>query len=121
MMGGTEEQGENVRDDELPVHQVTLSDYYIAETEVTQALWQAVTGSNPSYFKGDLNYPVENVTWNDCQTFINTLNHMTGYKFRLLTEAEWEYAARGGKRSQGYKYAGSNNLDAVAWYGDNSN
>ena len=121
MMGGTEEQGENVHDDELPVHQVTLSDYYIAETEVTQALWQAVTGSNPSYFKGDLNRPVESVTWYDCQVFINTLNHMTGYKFRLLTEAEWEYAARGGNKSKGYKYSGSNNLDAVAWYGDNSN
>ncbi len=120
MMGGTEEQGDDVMDYEKPVHEVTLSDYYIAETEVTQALWQAVMGSNPSYHKGDVNYPVEYVSWQDCQVFVNTLNHMTGYRFRLLTEAEWEYAARGGKRSRGYKYAGSDDLNAVAWYKDNS-
>ena len=117
MMGGTED---DIRENEQPLHQVTLSDYYIAETELTQGLWEAVMGSNPSYFKGDLNRPVDMVTWEDCQKFINSLNHMTGYQFRLLTEAEWEYAARGGKRSRGYKYSGSDILDEVAWYGDNS-
>ena len=100
---------------------VTLTNnYYIGQTEVTQALWKAVMGSNPSNFKGD-NRPVETVSWNDCQTFITKLNSLIGQKFRLPTEAEWEYAARGGKKSQGYRYSGSNNLDEVAWYKINSN
>ncbi|MGN1235878.1 MAG: formylglycine-generating enzyme family protein, partial [Bacteroidaceae bacterium] len=89
------------------------------ETEVTQALWTAVMGNNPSYFKGD-NNPVEKVSWNDCQEFITKLNSMTGQKFRLPTEAEWEFAARGGKKSRGYQYSGSNNISDVAWYCDNS-
>ena len=121
-MGATSEQGRYVAYDEKPVHYVTLSDYHIGETEVTQELWQAVMGSNPSYFKGDNQRPVENVSWDDCQEFIKKLNRLTGKKFRLPTEAEWEYAARGGKYSNDYvyKYSVSNNADEVAWYHDNS-
>ena len=118
-MGATLEQ-KNPEDDEKPVHQVTLSSYYIGETEVTQALWQAVMGSNPSYFKGD-NRPVEKVSWNDCQTFIEKLNEITHRNFRLPTEAEWEFAAKGGNRSRHTQYSGSDNLDEVAWYYSNSN
>ena len=117
-MGATPEM-ENPRDDEKPAHQVTLTnDYYIGKYEVTQALWQAVMGNNPSYFKGD-NLPVGNVSWNDCQDFLIKINSITGKKFRFPTEAEWEYAARGGKKSRGYQYSGSNNLSDVAWYIDN--
>ena len=87
--------------------------------EVTQALWEAVMGSNPSIFEGD-NLPVETVSWNDCQEFISKLNSMTGRKFRLPTEAEWEYAARGGKKSRSYQYSGSSNISDVAWYDGNS-
>ena len=105
--------------DEKPVHSVTLSGYYIGKTEVTQALWKAVMGSNPSSFKGD-NLPVGLVSWNDCQEFIRKLNALTGHNFRLPTEAEWEFACRGGNNSRGYKYSGSNYIDNVAWYWDNS-
>ena len=118
-MGATSEQGSDAEDDEKPAHQVTLSDYYIGQTEVTQALWKAVMGGNPSFSKGD-NLPVESVSWDDCQEFIQKLNQLTGKQFRLPTEAEWEYAARGGRKSRGYKYAGGNNIDSVAWYCDNS-
>ena len=118
-MGGTSEQGWEAYDDEKPTHSVTLSGYYICKYEVTQALWQAVMGSNPSYFEGD-NLPVENVSWNDCQTFIKRLNSYTGRNFRLPTEAEWEFAARGGNYSRHYKYSGSNYIGDVAWYEDNS-
>lgn len=118
-MGATSEQGSDVYDNEKPAHSVTLSSYYIGETEVTQALWKAVMGSNPSRFKGD-DLPVEAVSWNDCQKFIRKLNQKTGKNFRLPTEAEWEYAARGGKNSNGYKYVGSNSIGSVAWYTDNS-
>ena len=117
-MGGTSEQGSDAYDNERPTHSVTLSSYSIGETEVTQALWQAVMGSNPSYFSGS-NKPVECVSWDDCQDFIRKLNALTGENFRLPTEAEWEYAARGGNKSRGYKYAGSNTLGNVAWYWDN--
>ena len=117
-MGATAEQGSDAYSDEKPAHSVTLSDYYIGQMEVTQALWQAVMGSNPSKWKGD-NLPVERVSWNDCQQFITKLNQLTGKKFRLPTEAEWEYAARGGSKSRGYKYAGSNDIGSVAWYGGN--
>lgn len=106
--------------DENPVHKVTISDYYIGETEVTQELWEAVMGSNPSYFKGSSQLPVENVSWNDCQEFIKKLNALTGKKFRLPTEAEWEFAARGGTAGKGYKYSGSDNIADVAWYSGNS-
>lgn len=119
-MGATEEQGSDAWDDEKPVHSVTLSDYYIGQTEVTQQLWQAVMGSNPSYFKGDSQCPVENVSWEDCQEFIEKLNRLTGQNFRLPTEAEWEFAARGGNKSRGYKYSGSNTVGDVAWYYGNS-
>ncbi|MCI6578134.1 MAG: formylglycine-generating enzyme family protein [Bacteroidales bacterium] len=118
-MGATSEQGSDAYGDEKPVHSVTLSSYYIGKTEVTQALWQAVMGSNPSNFKG-ADLPVECVSWNDCQEFIQKLNSLTGRNFRLPTEAEWEFACRGGNKSNGYKYSGSNNLGSVAWYDGNS-
>ena len=119
-MGATAEQGEDARDNEKPVHRVTLSSYLIGKHEVTQALWKEVMGSNPSYNKQGRDYPVEYVSWDDCQEFVKKLNARTGMKFRMPTEAEWEYAARGGNRSKGYKYAGSDNLDEVGWYKDNS-
>jgi formylglycine-generating enzyme required for sulfatase activity len=119
-MGATPEQGKDAESDERPAHQVTLSTYHIGETQVTQELWQAVMGNNPSRFKGNLQCPVENVSWNDCQEFIYRLNRLTGRNFRMPTEAEWEFAARGGNKSNGYKYAGSNNLGEVAWFYDNS-
>ena len=119
-MGATSEQGDDYWNVELPVHQVTLSSYSIGETEVTQELWEAVMGSNPSYYSGYPQRPVEYVSWNDCQEFITKLNNLTGKSFRLPTEAEWEYAARGGNKSRGYKYSGSNTIDDVAWYWDNS-
>ena len=118
-MGGTSEQGSDAWDNEFPMHSVTLSDYYIGKFEVTQELWKAVMGSNPSYFNGS-NLPVEQVSWNDSQEFITKLNGLTGANFRLPTEAEWEYAARGGSESGGYKYSGSNSIGEVAWYTDNS-
>ena len=123
--GGTFQMGSNDSEadsDEKPVHQVTLSTYSIGETEVTQALWEAVMGKNPSHFKrkGGPSAPVEQVSWNDCQRFIQKLNQLTGKRFRLPTEAEWEYAARGGSKSRGYKYSGSNTIDDVAWYDGNS-
>ena len=118
-MGATSEQEDEADSDEKPVHSVTLSSYYIGKTEVTQALWKAVMGSNPSNFKGS-NLPVECVSWNECQEFIQKLNSLTGRNFRLPTEAEWEFACRGGNNSRGYKYSGSNNLDSVAWYLGNS-
>ena len=118
-MGATPEM-ENPDASEKPVHRVTLTNNYnIGKYEVTQALWQAVMGNNPSYFKGE-DLPVEQVSWNDCQDFISKLNAMTGKKFRLPSEAEWEYAARGGKKSRGYQYSGSNTLGDVAWNDGNS-
>ena len=119
-MGATSEQSRDAHDNERPVHSVTLSDYYIGETEVTQELWKAVMGKNPSKFKGDQK-PVECVSWHDCQNFIKELNQLTGKNFRLPTEAEWEYAARGGNKSKGYKYSGGNDINKVAWYYGDSN
>ena len=120
VQGGTFQMGRNDGDgNEKPVHSVTLSSFYIGQTEVTQALWKAVMGSNPSHFKGD-NLPVEWVSWNDCQTFIKKLNQMTDEHFRLPTEAEWEYAAKGGNKSKGYTCSGSNTIGDVAWYSVNS-
>lgn len=118
-MGATSEQSMDAFGYEKPAHQVTLSTYYIGETQVTQALWETVMGSNPSDFKG-ANRPVETVSWNDCQTFIRKLNKATGKTFGLPTEAQWEYAARGGNRSKRYKYSGSDNLDEIAWYKGNA-
>ncbi len=121
--GGTFTMGDlsGLYDDEMEEHSVTIDDYFIGETVVTQALWQAVMDNNPSEFTGDGNRPVECVSWNDCQEFIKKLNLLTGENFRLPTEAEWEYAAQGGNKSQGYKYAGSNYIDEVAWHENNSN
>ena len=118
-MGATPEM-KKPYDWEKPVHRVTLTNnYYIGKYEVTQALWKIVMGSNPSNFKGD-NLPVENVSWNNCQKFISKLNKLTGKSFRLPSEAEWEYAARGGNKSRGYLYSGSNAIGDVAWYEGNS-
>ena len=117
---GGDNYDSDAKDDESPVHDVTLSSYYIGETEVTQELWEAVMGSNPSDFSGYPQRPVEEVSWNDCQEFIKKLNKITGKNFRLPTEAEWEYAARGGNKSKGYKYSGSNTIGNVAWYSNNS-
>ena len=118
-MGATSEQGSDAYPNEKPTHSVTLDGYYIGKYEVTQELWKAVMGSNPSSFKGD-NLPVEQVSWNDVQEFLRKLNAITGKRYRLPTEAEWEFAARGGNSSRGYKYSGSNSLGSVAWYDDNS-
>lgn len=114
MMGATSKDG-NVEDNEKPVHKVTLTrNYYIGKYEVTQALWQVIMGSNPSKNR-NAKYPVEMVSWNDCQKFISKLNEITNRQFRLPTEAEWEYAAIGGKNSKGYVYSGSNIFDDIAW------
>lgn len=118
-MGATAEQSNDAWSNEKPAHQVTLSSFSIGNTEVTQELWTAVMGNNPSscttnYTEHPLR-PVETVSWEDCQEFITRLNEMTGLQFRLPTEAEWEYAARGGKKTNGYKYSGSNNVEEVAW------
>ncbi len=164
-MGATPEQGSDALKDAKPAHRVTLTSYYIGETEVTQQLWEAVMGSNPSRFaakktdvsrssydafvadakqlntkrpgtvriptrqewdaamvtiKGSLKRPVEQVSWDDCQIFIQKLNQLTGKNFRLPTEAEWEFAARGGNKSRGYKYSGSNDINSVAWCWENA-
>lgn len=119
-MMGSESKGS--QRDQKPVHKVTLSDFFIGETEVTQELWTAVMGHNPSEFRGT-HLPVDTVTWQESHTFIDRLNRMLhdsgqlaeGYFFHLPTEAQWEYAARGGDKSQGYIYAGSNDIEAVAW------
>ena len=120
-MGATPEQKTDVRDDERPLHEVTLSTYAIGRYEVTQAEWVAVMGENPSETEGD-DLPVTNVSWEDCQQFIQRLNEMTGRKFRLPTEAEWEYAARGGKHATGTAQfpGGQNNHKKVAWCFDNA-
>ena len=119
-MGATAEQDKNRFSHAKPAHQVTLDSYYIGVTEVTQELWQVVMGKNPSYFTGNGNLPVEQVTWDDCQKFIQKLNQLTGQTFSLPTEAQWEFAARGGNMSKEYEYAGSNYWDRVAWFPNNS-
>ena len=120
IMGATSTK-EEPDEDEKPAHEViVLQNYYLGKYEVTQEVWKAVMGNNPSKFKGP-NLPVEMVSWNDCQKFIAKLNRMTGLQFRFPTEAEWEFAARGGKESKGYLYSGSDNIADVAWYFANSN
>lgn len=118
IMGATTEQGSDGDKDEIP-HEVTLDSFYIGKFEVTQGLWEAVIGNSPSINKGE-NNPVENVSWNDCQMFISRLNEKTGLRFRLPTEAEWEYAARGGIKSKHFRFSGGNNINDVAWCDDNS-
>jgi formylglycine-generating enzyme required for sulfatase activity len=119
--GGTFQMGSSSGfSDEKPVHSVTLSAFNIGKYEVTQAQWTAVMGNNPSSFSGCENCPVENVSWNDVQQYISKLNSQTGKNYRLPTEAEWEFSARGGKSSKGFTYSGSNDLNAVAWNTDNS-
>ena len=125
-IGCPDETGGLCTRNETPAHKVTLTDnYYIGETEVTQDLWIAVMGSNPSGFTSEPNLPVEYVSWNECQEFMARLNEIfnfneSGVGFRLPTEAEWEFAATGGLYHEGYKYIGSNNLDEVSWTNSNS-
>lgn len=122
-MGATEEQGQEDPDgNEYPVHVVNLSPYYICQMEVTQELWKAVMDTNPAMIHDNMRLPVDCVKWDMCQKFINTLNEILDNQFeiRMPTEAEWEFAARGGNKSKKYKYSGSNNIEAVAWYGSNS-
>jgi formylglycine-generating enzyme len=115
-MGCTADQSD-CKDDEKPTHQVTLSDFYIGKYEVTQKQWRDVMGTKPYSLKeGCDNCAVESVSWNDIQEFIRKLNQRTGKTYRLPTEAEWEYAARGGNLSKGYKYPGGSTIDEVAWY-----
>jgi formylglycine-generating enzyme required for sulfatase activity len=118
-MGCTSEQSD-CEYFEKPTHRVTLDSFQIGKYEVTQAQWRAVMGSNPSHFSGCDDCPVENVSWYDVQEYIQELNQQTGKSYRLPTEAEWEYAARGGNRCKGYRYAGGNDVAKVAWYYDNS-
>ena len=119
--GCTQEQESECGVSENPVHDVTLSDFFIGKYEITQAQWKSVMGedNNPSEFVGD-DLPVTNVSWYDAQVFIIKLNEKTGKRYRLPTNAEWEYAARGGNQSRGYKYSGSNDINEVAWYAENS-
>jgi len=119
VMGATKEQGRNSEKNEKPIHKVTVSDFYIGKYPVTQKEWKAIMDSNPSPLEDD-NLPVVSVSWNDVQEFIRRLNSATGKQYRLATEAEWEYAARGGNRTRGYKYSGSNNLNDVAWHSGSS-
>ena len=125
MMGASQIDAGDSQANEYPAHEVTVSSFSIGQTEVTQELWMAVMGYNQSYcsadyywsdFEDDFQRPVENVSWKECKTFIDSLNKLTGRHFRFPTEAEWEFAARGGNQSQGYKYAGSNDVDEVSWH-----
>ena len=120
--GGTFDMGSNDgSDDEKPIHPVTLPDFYIGKYEVTQKQWTEIMGNNPSHFKDCDDCPVENVSWDDVQEFLKKLIEKTGQNYRLPTEAEWEYAARGGISTGSTTYAGSNNIEEVAWYYENSN
>jgi len=118
--GGTFTMGSESLEVATP-HKVKVSTFYMQKTEVTQELWEAVMGSNPSSDQTSKDNPVTYVSWDDCQEFIKKLNSLTGKKYSLPTEAEWEYAARGGKLSKGYKYAGSDEIDEVVWYSENCN
>ncbi|HAI74961.1 MAG TPA: formylglycine-generating enzyme family protein [Microscillaceae bacterium] len=120
MMGCSPNGLYNCWGDEQPLHRVSLSDFYISRYEITQAQWKAVMGENPSFFSQCEQCPVEMVSWEDCQVFIQKLNTLTGKSYRLPTEAEWEYAARGGQQSNTYPFAGSYALGQVAWFIDNA-
>lgn len=121
MMGGTAEQGDDCEENEKPPHEERVDSFYIGKYEVTQRLWKAVWGDelNHSYNQGCDDCPVEHVSWKDAQAFVAKLSILTKKKFRLPTDVEWEYAARGGNRSKGYKYSGSHDADRVAWYVEN--
>lgn len=119
VQGGSFKMGSNESDDEKPIHNVTLSSFYIGKYEITQKQWRTIMSTDPSYFKNCDDCPVESVSWNDVQEFLQKLNQKTGKKYRLPTEAEWEYAARGGNKNQNYTYAGSNSIDSTAWYESN--
>jgi TonB family protein len=119
-MGATSEQSGKAESDEHPAHAVKIDPYYIAECEVTQAQWRKIMGYNPSQFTGNENHPVENVSWDEAAQFCRKLSQLTGKKYVLPTEAQWEYAARGGDQSQGNKYSGNNDSQYVAWYDSNS-
>jgi len=131
LMGATTEQGKNCDSDETPIHKVTLSSFYIGKYPITQQQWKILMGTdikqqrdrvNSSFSirgEGD-NYPMYYVSWDEAQEFINRLNEVTGKKYRLPTEAEWEFACRGGLKSAHYKYSGSNNINKVTWCKDNS-
>ena len=120
MMGCDPERNGDCNDDELPLHEVKLSGFYINKYEVTQREWEVIMEDNPSRFSDCPDCPVEQVRWEDAGKFIDKLNQLSGRRYRLPTEAEWEFAARGGNRSKGYRYAGSNDLSQVGWYDENS-
>lgn len=117
--GGKFSMGSDFEKDEMPVHQDSVKTFYLGRTEVTQALWEAVMKENPSKIRG-ANLPVESVSWKDCKEFISRLNRLTGRKFRLPTETEWEYAARGGKYSDDFTYSGSDEVGRIGWFAENS-
>ena len=122
MMGARADETAYAGRNEFPCHEVTLTnDYYIAQTEVTWELWLALTGGNPAESDVDLTAPVTNVSLFDCAKFVDKLSELTGHTFRMPTEAEWEFAARGGNSSRGFLFAGSDAIDEVAWYAENAN
>jgi formylglycine-generating enzyme required for sulfatase activity len=117
--GGKFAMGSDRHPGEQPIHEVKVRDFFMGKYPVTQELWEAVMGDNLSHFPGKKN-PVDYVSWHDTQVFLGKLNTLTGADYRLPSEAEWEYAARGGTQSQGFIYSGSNRLKEVGWYLDNS-
>ena len=130
-MGATAEQGDDAYDNEYPVRTIKLDSYHIGKYEVTQAQWEAVMGTSLEEQRAlstlddgivgeGADYPMYYVSWHEAQEFCRKLSEKTGKKYVLPTEAQWEYAARGGKKSKGYKYSGSDDIEEVAWYGENS-
>jgi len=119
-MGCPWSEGDNCEDDERPIQKITLNGFSIAKVEVTQRLWQSVMDNNPSYFPSCSECPVEQVSFEDVKQFLSRLNHLTGKTYRLPTEAEWEYASRGGSKTSGHKFSGSADVNQVGWFWDNS-